>query len=96
MGYSEKEYVNPVPVGPGLFMRKGYPKSLFRPGSSTVILIFQKHRISFAEDIVGNMRFSGVESIFTRGFGQPLVETEIMVRSAIGIVCQDSDVTELS
>lgn len=94
--YSEKEYVNPVPVGPGLFMRKGYPKSLFRPGSSTVVLIFQEHRISFAEDIVGNMRFPGVESIFTRGFGQPLVETEIMVRSAIGIVCQGSDVTELS
>ena len=61
-----------------------------------MVLIFQKHRISFAEDIVGNMRFPGVESIFSRGFGQPLVETEIMVRSAIGIVCQDSDVTELS
>jgi phosphatidylserine decarboxylase len=94
--YSEEEYINPVHVGTGLFMRKGCPKSLFRPGSSTVVLIFQKNRISFAEDIVGNMQFPGLESIFTRGFGQPLVETEIMVRSAIGTVCQDSDVKELS
>lgn len=82
--YSEKEYENPTPVGTGLFMQKGMPKSLFRPGSSTVVLIFQKNRIHFAEDINANMFCPDARSIFSLGFGKPLVETEVKVRSYIG------------
>ena len=82
--YSEKEYENPVPVGTGMFLRKGLPKSLFRPGSSTVVLIFQKDRIRFADDIAANMFCPDAESIFSMGFGKSLVETEVNVRSHIG------------
>ncbi|MFH1080862.1 MAG: phosphatidylserine decarboxylase [Pseudomonadota bacterium] len=81
--YSEKHYDNPVPIGTGLFVTRGFPKSLFRPGGSTVVLIFQKGRVRFADDIVANMMKPGAESIFSKGFGQPLVETDVTVRSLI-------------
>jgi phosphatidylserine decarboxylase len=82
--YSEKGYDHPRPVGTGLFLRKGMPKSLFRPGSSTVVLMFQRNRLRFADDIAANMFYPDVESIFSQGFGRSLVETEVQVRSHIG------------
>jgi phosphatidylserine decarboxylase len=82
--YSEQGYDAPVPVVKGMFVKKGQPKSLYRPGSSTDILIFQKGRIRFAEDLVSNMRRCDIASRFTKGFGVPLVETDICVRSLIG------------
>lgn len=82
--YSEKEYENPIPVGTGMFLKKGYPKSLFRPGSSAVVLIFQRKRLRFNDDIIWNMCHPGAESIFTRKFSQPLVETDVQVRNGIG------------
>ena len=81
--YSEKKYDDPKPIGLGLFIQRGMPKSLFRPGSSTVVLVFQKERVRFADDIVANMAYHGVESIFSRGFDQPLVESDVQVRSLI-------------
>ncbi|MCU0581977.1 MAG: phosphatidylserine decarboxylase [Syntrophales bacterium] len=81
--YSEARYDHPVPIGAGMFVKQGFPKSLFRPGGSSVVLIFQKDRVRFADDIVANMARPGVESIFSRGFGQPLVETDVKVRSFI-------------
>jgi phosphatidylserine decarboxylase len=87
--YSEKEYDSPVPVGTGMFMKKGCPKSLFRPGSSTVVLIFQQGRLRFDHDIIWNMSLPGVESIFSKNFSQPLVETDIKVRSIIGTAAYD-------
>jgi len=85
--YSEKEYENPAPVGTGMFLKKGMPKSLFRPGSSTVVLFFQKNRVRFADDIIANMHHPDAQSIFSRGFGKALVETEVKVRSYIGSSC---------
>jgi phosphatidylserine decarboxylase len=85
--YSEKEYENPLPVGTGLFLKRGQPKSLFRPGSSTVVLIFQKNRVRFADDIAANMHHPEANSIFSQGFGKSLVETDVSVRSHIGTAC---------
>ncbi|GAB6268204.1 MAG: hypothetical protein STSR0002_09450 [Smithella sp.] len=82
--YSEKEYENPLSVGTGMFVKKGMPKSLFRPGSSTVVLIFQKDRVRFADDITANMSSPDAQSIFSLGFGKSLVETDVRVRSYIG------------
>lgn len=82
--YSEFRYENPNPVKPGMFLQKGAPKSLYRPGSSTDALLFQRGRIGFCADIVNNLRLSGVNSRFSEGFGRPLVETELKVRSTIG------------
>jgi phosphatidylserine decarboxylase len=82
--YSNRGYESPRSMEIGMFLEKGRPKSLYRPGSSTDILLFQPGRIRFCEDLLSNMRRSGVCSRFSRGFGVPLVETDIRVRSLIG------------
>ncbi len=81
--YSEYEYQNPVGMKVGMFLKRGCPKSLFRPGSSTVVLFFQKNRIEFEKDILGNLKNHTAISRFSLGFNQPLVETDLMVRSTI-------------
>ena len=81
--YSEDRYDQPLKITQGMFLQKGRPKSLYRPGSSTNILIFQKGRVVFCQDLVRNMVHQGAESIFSRGFSRPLVETEVKVRSPI-------------
>lgn len=82
--YSARGYEDPVPVQSGLFLEKGQPKSLFRPGSSTTLLIFEKDRIAFSRDILENLYRKDAQSRFSSGFGLPLVETDVKVRSAIG------------
>lgn len=82
--YSERKYENPQSVAVGMNLKKGVPKSLYRPGSSTDILIFQKNRIRFADDLIRNRLNGNVQSRLTVGFGAPLVETDIRVRSLIG------------
>ncbi len=81
--YSEHKYENPTTIAPDMFLRKGCPKSLYRPGSSTDVLLFQPGRIQFAEDLVRNMQRPGAESRFSAAFGRPLVETDVPVRSLI-------------
>lgn len=81
--YSEQRYDDPQPVRPGMFLRAGAPKSLYRPGSSTDVLIFERGRITFADDLQCNQERTGVASRFASGFGKPLVETEVQVRSLI-------------
>jgi phosphatidylserine decarboxylase len=83
--YSRKRYDNPQPVVKGMFLEKGCPKSLYRPGSSTDVLIFQKNRIRFCDDIIANMRHQGAYSRYSQGFGMQLVETDVRVRSLIGM-----------
>jgi phosphatidylserine decarboxylase len=75
--YSEEKYDNPRDIAPGMFVKKGAPKSLYRPGSSTDILIFQRDRIRFAEDILLNRLHGEAQSRFTLGFGVNLVETDV-------------------
>jgi phosphatidylserine decarboxylase len=82
--YSEERYDKPCEIIRGMFVRKGVPKSLYRPGSSTDILIFQKDRIHFAQDILLNRLHGEAQSRFTLGFGVNLVETDVKVRSLIG------------
>ena len=81
--YSDREYENPRPVVPGMFLTRGMPKSLFRPGSSTNVLLFQKGRAHFAEDLVRNLTRPGIQTRFSQGFGRSLVETDIKVRSLL-------------
>ncbi|OGT98566.1 MAG: phosphatidylserine decarboxylase [Geobacteraceae bacterium GWC2_48_7] len=82
--YSTQGYDAPWQIERGMFLQKGQPKSLYRPGSSTDLLIFQKGRMEFEADIRENMSRTGVESRFTQGFQKPLVETDIRVRSLLG------------
>lgn len=82
--YSAKRYDFPKPLKTGSFAQKGQPKSLFAPGSSTTVLIFERNRIRFSQDLLANQNRSDVKSRFTRGFGRPLVETDLNVRETIG------------
>jgi phosphatidylserine decarboxylase len=81
--YSEEGYERPVPVRPGMFLRHGVPKSLYRPGSSTDVVLFQPGRVRFAPDLLRNQARADVSSRFSAGFGRALVETDVRVRSLI-------------
>jgi phosphatidylserine decarboxylase len=81
--FSEWQYDHPEPVRTGLFVRKGCPKSLYRPGSSTDVLIFERGKIHFAPDLIRNSRRKGVQSRFTDDSGIPVVETDSKVRSRL-------------
>jgi phosphatidylserine decarboxylase len=82
--YSEFQYRSPFPVRPGMFLRKGCPKSRYMPGSSTDIIMFQRERVEFSDDLVRNRGNCQAESRFTRAFGVALAETDVKVRSALG------------
>ncbi len=81
--YSRHQYFNPLPIRNGMFVQRGCPKSLFRPGSSTTLLLFEKNRIHFAEDLLQNQAHPTAESRFSLPFGRTLVETDVKVRSPI-------------
>ncbi|MEW6218759.1 MAG: phosphatidylserine decarboxylase [Thermodesulfobacteriota bacterium] len=82
--YSPHRYDLPRPARPGMFLRKGQPKSRYRPGSSTDVLLFQPGRVAFAEDLTRNLHRQDVASRFSAGFSRSLVETDVKVRSDIG------------
>jgi len=82
--YSRERYESPQMIFSGMFLEKGCPKSLYRPGSSTDVLVFQKNRVRFCDDIIANMRHQGACSRYSQGFGAQLVETDVQVRSLIG------------
>lgn len=83
--YSEERYDHPQHLKPGMFVHRGCPKSLFKPGSSTDVLFFEAGRIHFAEDLVKNSRRQDVFSRYSHRFGRPLVETDVLVRSTIAV-----------
>jgi len=84
--YSEHRYDDPQQLHKGMFVKKGSPKSLYRPGSSTDILLFQQGRVSFCQDLQNNLVRQDVYSRFSAGLGRPLVETDLQVRSSIALV----------
>jgi phosphatidylserine decarboxylase len=81
--YSETQYDDPRPVVPGMFLKRGQPKSLFRPGSSTTVLVFEPNRIRFAADLLANQATPKACSRYALAFGQSLIETDVRVRSPI-------------
>jgi Phosphatidylserine decarboxylase len=83
--YSRERYESPRPVTVGMFVERGCPKSLYRPGSSTDALLFQRGRVAFDEDLIDNLRRRDARSRFSQGFGRPLVETEVTARSRIAV-----------
>jgi len=78
-----KGYDNTEPQRAGLMVKRGQPKSLFRPGSSTDVLLFEAGRVQFSDDILTNQQRCDVHSRFSLGFGRSLVETDVQVRSTI-------------
>jgi phosphatidylserine decarboxylase len=82
--YSREAYADPLSIEAGMFIEKGRPKSLFRPGSSTTVLFFQKDRIEFTRDLIRNVVRTDIRTRYSAGLGRPLVETDVKVRSTIG------------
>lgn len=80
--YSTIHYEHPQEILAGLVVRMGQPKSLFRPGSSTVVLLCQAGRVTFAPDLVRNQCGPG-QSVLSQHFALPLVETDVRVRSLL-------------
>ena len=81
--YSESRYDHPQDVVPGLFVERGCPKSVFRPGSSTTVLVFEPGRVQFAPDLLVNQSRPHAQSRYAFDFARPLVETDVRVRSPI-------------
>ena len=67
-------------------MRKGQPKSLYRPGSSLDVLVFQPGRVEFNPGLIANQFREDVGSRFSSWIERPWVETDIRVRETIGRV----------
>ena len=82
--YSDTCYEQPRDVVPGLFLKRGCPKSLFRPGSSTTVLVFEPGRVRMAPDLLANRLRRDAESRYLIGPGQKLLETDVAVRSPVG------------
>jgi phosphatidylserine decarboxylase len=80
---SIEKYRAPIGMAPGLFLYRGSPKSRYRPGGSTDVLLFERGRIRMSEDLVRAQQRPDVHSRLSVGFGAPLVETEVRVRSTI-------------
>jgi phosphatidylserine decarboxylase len=89
--YSENFYDDPCDISSGTLLMKGCPKSLYRPGSSTDVLLFEEGRTYFSSDIVRNMFNPNVKSRYSSGLGKPLVETEVKVREQIGKRREDKE-----
>lgn len=84
--YSAAQYDDPQAVTPGMLFQRGQPKSLFRPGSSTTVLLFEKQRIRFAPDLLSNQASRSAHSRYSLAFGRQLVETDVRLRSPIAHV----------
>jgi len=82
--YSDEAYNKPQKIKNGLFLKKRQPKSIFRPGSSTVVIFFQKGRMSFYNDLIDNQKRTDIRSRYSLGFGMQIVETDVKIRSGIG------------
>ena len=82
--YSPVEYCAPQPTKIGMFLERGCPKSLFRPGSSTTAMFFQRNRAQFSPDLMRNLYRTDVKIPDSQGLGRPLVETDIKIRWTIG------------
>jgi phosphatidylserine decarboxylase len=70
-------------MAPGLFLHRGAPKSRYRPGGSTDVLLFEHGRVRMSSDLVCTQQRIDVVSRFSRAFRAPLAETEVRVRSTI-------------
>lgn len=80
---SARRYDDPWPLATGMMLDRGAVKSLFRPGSSTTVLLFERARVRFAGDLVRNQRRTDVLSRYSGQLGVPAAETDIRVRSAL-------------
>jgi phosphatidylserine decarboxylase len=84
MTYHDIAYECPAAVGEGLFVRKGRPMGLFHPGSSTVVLLFERGRIAWCPDFAFHRDRGGATTRYSANpFGRDLTEVALRVRDTI-------------
>ena len=88
--YSRERYDHPEPMRLGMRLERGAPKSLFRPGSSTVVLLFEPGRIRFCADLIANQQRSDARSLYGPLGRSPPVETDVQARSTIAGRSEDA------
>jgi phosphatidylserine decarboxylase len=81
--YSAVRYNNARALAVGDFVPRGAPVSLFRPGSSTSIVLWDAHRASIDASLIANSQRRDLQSRFSDWLGQPWVETRVAVRQPI-------------
>ncbi len=81
--YSENRYDEPQPINPGTFVTRGQPMALFRPGSSTSIVLWQQSRAALEPALVRNACRTDVQSRFSDWLLSPWVESAVRVRSTL-------------
>jgi phosphatidylserine decarboxylase len=81
--YSERRYEAPRSLNAGDFVVRGSPVSMFRPGSSTSIVLWDGTRASLSGELIANAARSDLRSRFSDWLGKPWVETQVLVRQSI-------------
>ncbi len=81
--FSTRHYDAPQPLRVGSFVPRGAPVSLFQPGSSTSIVLWDGQRSTICEELIANSRRTDLRSRFSDWLGQPWVETQVAVRQSI-------------
>ena len=85
--YSATRYDAPEPIRIGGFVRRGQPMALFRPGSSTSIVLWSSNRARLQPELAKNAARAEVQSRFSQWLLSPWVETAVRVRSTLATAC---------
>jgi phosphatidylserine decarboxylase len=81
--YSERRYDDVQPIARGIFLKRGQPMALFRPGSSTSIVLWQRTRASLRSELARNACRVDVQSRFSDWLLSPWVESALPVRATL-------------
>lgn len=81
--YCELRYDVPSTLAPGDFVRAGQPMALFRPGSSTSIVLWSQSRARHVAALARNACRTDVNSRFSQWLLAPWVESAVRVREAL-------------
>lgn len=90
--FSVDRYESPRALCVGDFVPRGVPVSLFRPGSSTSIVLWNSERVALARELLLNSSRADLSSRFSHWLGRPWVETQVAVRQTISELAQETRV----
>jgi phosphatidylserine decarboxylase len=84
LSYCEHLYDDPAQPKPGLRVKPGLPLGYFAPGSSTVVVLFEKGRAEVSPDIVELNRREDLSTLYTADiFGRAVAEVGVRARQEI-------------
>ncbi|MBZ0274482.1 phosphatidylserine decarboxylase [bacterium] len=91
MRYSPRGYDEAQSVAEGLFIERGKPMGYFAPGSSTVVALFERGRVTACPDIVDlQYRDAGAAVYGPQMTGRPIAEVKLDARDVIAFPGEDA------